>query len=228
MYKKIKILVAEQDKEIASITKNYLVSRGYSTVLCSNGEEALVFSRKERFDFALIDVNIPIVSGYDVVTEIKRTSSKMPVICLGAGTHLKEIKRAYSAGADEFLTRPFSMEELGMRIEAFFRWTKTNEKHQRIFTFGRYTLDPLHHVLIHDGKARRLTAKELDLLCLFCEHVNKVVERSLALQRIWNTENYFSARNMDVYIRRLRNMLCDDPDVKLENIHGVGYKLVVH
>ena len=228
MLQHLKILLAEQDKEIASITKNYLVSRGYSTALCCNGEEALEYFRKERLDFVLIDVGIPVVSGYDVAIEIKKTNVDMPVIFIGSGPHQTEVIKAFHSGADDFITRPFSMEELGMRIEAIKKRSRTNEKHRRIFTIGRYTLDTLHHVLIHNGREWRLTTKELELLCLFCEYSNRVVERSLALQRVWNTENYFNARNMDVYVRRLRNKLCEDPDVKLENVHGVGYRLIIN
>ena len=227
MIQHLKILLAEQDKEIASITKNYLVSKGYSTVLCGNGEEALEYFRKERLDFVLIDVDIPVVSGFDVAIEIKKRNMDLPVVFLGANSRQAEIIRAFNAGADDFITRPFSMEELGVRIEAIKKRTRTYDKHQRIFNFGEYTLDTLHHVLIHKGKARRLTTKELELLYLFCEYANRVVERSVALQRIWNTENYFNARNMDVYVRRLRNKICEDPHVRLENVHGVGYRLVV-
>lgn len=227
MIKHLKILLAEQDKDIASITKNYLVSRGYSILLCSNGEEALECFQKERLDFVLIDVDIPVINGYDLASEIRRRNEDIPMMFIGAVTRQSEILRAFKSGADDFITRPFSMEELGLRIEAINKRIKTNEKPQRIITFGGFTLDTLHHVLIINGRKKKLTNKELDLLYLFCEYANRVVERSLALKRVWNSENYFNARNMDVYVRRLRNMLCEDPSVKLENVHGVGYKLVI-
>lgn len=227
MVKHLKILLAEQDKDVASITKNYLVSRGYSTTLCGNGEEALECFQNERLDFVLIDVDIPVISSFDVAVEIRKRNMDIPVMFIGTRSHQTDIIKAFNSGADDFISRPFSMEELGMRIDAINKRTKVNEKHRRIYNFGGYTLDTLHHILIYKDKKRRLTTKELELLCLFCEFANRVVERSTALQRIWNTENYFNARNMDVYIRRLRNMLCEDPNVRLENVHGVGYKLVV-
>ena len=220
-------MLAEQDQEVASITKNYLVSRGYSVSQCGNGEEALECFKRERLDFVLVDVDIPVVNGYDVASEIRRSNENLPIIFIGTDSRQSEILKAFKSGADDFITRPFSMEELGMRIEAIHKRIRTNEKPHRIFNFGVFTLDTLHHVLICNGKKRKLTNKELDLLYLFCEYANRVVERSLALTRVWNSENYFTARNMDVYVRRLRNMLCEDPNVKIENVHGVGYKLVI-
>lgn len=223
----LRILLVEHDQDMASITKNYLVSRGYSTIMCLNGEEALHHFKKQQFDFVIADVNIPIVSGYDLVAQIRSKDMHIPIILLGANPHQTDIIRGFDAGADDFIARPFSMEELGVRINAIQKRVKTNTQRQHIFTVGGYTLDTLHHVLIYDGREKRLTTKELDLLYLFCEYSNRVVERSLALKRVWNSENYFNARNMDVYIGRLRNMLCHDPNVQLENVHGIGYKLVV-
>lgn len=223
----LKILLAEHDKEIASITKNYLVSHGYTTVMSFEGDRALQHFRKEQFDFIIADVDLPIVNGYDFVAEIRKKNKDIPIILLGANTHQTEIIKGFNAGADDFITRPFSMEELGLRIEAIQKRTKTFEKKQHIFTVGSYTLDTLHHVLIYNGTEKRLTTKELELLYLFCEYTNRVVERSYALKRVWNSENYFNARNMDVYVGRLRSMLGNDPNVQLENVHGIGYKLVV-
>lgn len=227
MTRPLKILLAEHDKDIASITKNYLVSRGYFTVMCHNGEEALHHFRRERVDFVLVDVDIPVINGFDLVTEIRKKNREIPIVFLGTNKHQSEIIKGFNVGADDFIALPFSMEELGMRIEAIHKRTKTHEKRQHVFTVGNYTLDTIHHVLIFKGREKRLTTKELDLLYLFCEYMNRVVERPYALRRVWNSDNYFNARNMDVYIGRLRNMLCEDPNVKLENVHGIGYKLIV-
>lgn len=228
MVKSLKILLAEQDKDIASITKNYLVSRGYSVLITFNGEEALLYFQKERLDFVLVDVDIPVINGFELVEEIKKLNRDIPVIFLGADKHQDEIIKGFNVGADDFISRPFSMEELSMRIEAIHKRVKTHEKAQHFFKIGSYTLDTLHHVLIHKGKEKKLTTKELELLYLFCEYKNRVVERHLALQKVWKAENYFNARNMDVYVGRLRNMLCEDPNVYIENVHSIGYKLIVN
>lgn len=227
MIKPIRILLAEHDKDLASITKNFLVSRGYPTVTCSDGEEALQHFRKERFDFVLLDVDVPVMNGYELSREIKKRNRDIPIVFMGTDKHQSEIIKGFNAGADDFIMRPFSMEELGLRIEAIGNRAKNHEKRQHIYTFGRFTLDTLHHVLIIDGYEKRLTTKKLELLYLLCEYKNRVVERSLALQRVWSTDNYFNARNMDVYVGRLRRILHKDPSVYIENIHGIGYKLVV-
>lgn len=227
MLKFLRILLVEHDKDIASITKNFLVSRGYTTIMCSNGEEALLRFRKDRLDFVIADIDIPVVNGFDLASEIRKRNKDIPIIFIGANSRQTDIIRGFKVGADDFMTRPFSMEELGLRIEAINKRAKTSERSQYIFKVGNYILDTLHHVLIFKDRERRLTTKELDLLYLFYEYKNRVVERPLALKRVWNSENYFNARNMDVYVRRIRNMLCEDPDVQIENVHGIGYKLIV-
>ena len=223
----LKILLAEHNKDLASITKNYLVSCGYSTLICLNGEEALQHFMKEHFDFVLTDSDLPDISSWDLVREIRHRNRNVPVIFMGTNPHQTEIIKAFHVGADDFITRPFSMEELGLRIEAIKKRAKTIENKQHVFTVGCYTLDTIHHVLIYNGKEKRLTSKELDLLYLLFEYKNRVVERPFALKHVWHSDNYFNARNMDVYVKRLRKILCEDPNVKLENVHGIGYKLVV-
>lgn len=227
MTKHLKILLVEHDTDLALITKNYLISRGYSCMICTDGEEAIQHYQKYRFDFILADVRAPIINGYDLAREFRRKNRDIPIIFIGSDMHQTEIIKGFTVGADDIVCRPFSMEELGLRIDAISKRIRTSEKKHHSYTFGRYTLDTLHHVVICDGEEKRLTNKELDLLYLFCEYKNRVVERTLALKRVWNTENYFNARNMDVYVGHLRKILCQDPNVRLENVHGVGYRLVV-
>ena len=223
-----KILLAEEDVEVAMITKNFLTSRGYPTLICNNGRDTLHIFRSEKLNFLLINVSLSYVNGFDVVKEIRRINREIPIILFGGKVNHSDIIKGFQAGADDFMMRPFSMEELGLRIEAILKRLQINEQNQHVFPLGRYTFDTTRHVLVLNGKERRLTTKEMDLLMLFYEYLNRVVERQLALKRIWNQENYFNARNMDVYIKKLRNMLCEDPNIKLENVHGVGYKLVIY
>lgn len=221
------ILLAECDGELATITKNYLASRGYPTIICNNGREALRCFRSEKLSFLIIDVALPYVNGFDVVREIRQINKEIPIILIGSNVKHSDIIKGFQVGADDFVSRPFSMEELGLRIEAIHKRLKISSQNQHLFALGRYTFDTMRHVLMFNGKERRLTTKEMDLLLLFYEYLNRVVERPVALKRIWNQENYFNARNMDVYIKKLRSMLCEDPNIKLENVHGVGYKLSV-
>lgn len=221
------ILLAECDGELATITKNYLASRGYPTIICNNGREALRCFRSEKLSFLIIDVALPYVNGFDVVREIRQINKEIPIILIGSNVKHSDIIKGFQVEADDFVSRPFSMEELGLRIEAIHKRLKISSQNQHLFALGRYTFDTMRHVLMFNGKERRLTTKEMDLLLLFYEYLNRVVERPVALKRIWNQENYFNARNMDVYIKKLRSMLCEDPNIKLENVHGVGYKLSV-
>ena len=228
MIRPLNILLAESDIDLAIITKNYLVTNGYNTKICNDKESTLSCFSKEKFDFLLVDTAISKSEGINIVSQIRKINKDVPVILIGTNARQSDIILGFKMGADDFILRPFSMEELGLRIEAIRKRILVCEQKTHLFQIGKYTLDTLHHVLIHNGKEKKLTSKELDLLYLFCEYKNRVVEREIALKKVWNQENYFSARNMDVYIKRIRNMLCEDPNVQLENVHGVGYKLVIH
>ena len=227
MIRPYKILLAEADEDLASITKNYLVEQGYPTRICYDAESVKTCIRKEKIDFLIIDVSFSAINGFDLLIDIRKTNRFLPVILLGNNVLQSDIIKGFHLGADDFVTRPFSIEELGLRIEAIKRRMQSQELSRHVYHIGRYTFDTLRHVLIYKGEEKKLTTKELDLLFLFCEYKNRVVERQLALKKVWNQDNYFSARNMDVYIKRIRDLLSRDPDIKLENVHGVGYKLVI-
>ena len=228
MIRPLNILLAENDIDLAIITKNFLINSGYTTTICEDYEEVFQTLSNEKFDFLLINTDISSCKGFDLVAKIRKINRIVPIILLGTNTCQDDILLGLRLGADDFITRPFSMEELGLRIESIMRRIYISEENVHVFRIGKYTLDTFHHVLLIDGKEKKLTTKELDLLALFCQYKNRVVERQLALKTVWKQENYFSARNMDVYIKRLRNMLCEDPDVHLENVHGVGYKLTIY
>lgn len=228
MIRPTNILLIENDIDLSIIMRNFLVENGYQTKACDNIEEAWILFSKEKFDFLLIDTAISDYEGLNMTSKIRKNNKEVPIILIGTNATQSDIITGFKAGADDFILRPFSMEELGLRIAAIRKRISIIEKNRHSIKIGKYTLDTLRHVLTFAGKEKRLTTKELDLLLLFCEYKNRVVERQLALQKVWNQENYFSARNMDVYIKRLRNMLCEDPDVHLENVHGVGYKLTIH
>ena len=228
MIRPLNILLAENDIDLAIITKNYLINNGYTTTVCEGKEEALLAFSKDKFDFLLIDTAISQCEGFDLLAKIRKTNKTVPIIMLGTNVNQDDILLGFKLNADDFITRPFSMEELGLRIKAIMKRVSMSEEKNHIFKIGKYTLNTLHHVLIFNGKEKKLTTKELDLLYLFCQYKNRVVERQVALKKVWKQENYFSARNMDVYIKRLRNMLSQDPNVQLENVHGVGYKLIIY
>ncbi|MBO4574571.1 MAG: response regulator transcription factor [Bacteroidales bacterium] len=222
------ILLAEGDGETAMITKNYLASNGYPTIICENGREALRCFRSEKLNFLIINVSLAYIDGIEVAREVRKSNKDIPIIMFGRNVPQSDIAKCFQVDVDDFLAQPFSMEELRLRIQAIMRRVKMYLQSQHLLPLGRYTIDTMRHTLNINGNTHKLTNKEMDLLMLFYEYLGRVVERQVALKRIWNQENYFNARNMDVYIKKLRDMLCDDPNVRLENVHGLGYKLIVY
>lgn len=223
----IKIMLVEDDRNLSLILKAYLTTKGYHTILCLNGNEALEHFNNESYDFMIVDVMIPGLDGFSLVKEVRKSDTEIPIVFLSAKSLHSDIKKGFDLGADDYIIKPFNMDELILRIEAIHRRVNDSGRKHHILQLASFTLDGIRHVLIRNGVERKLTSRELELLFLLSEHVNRVVERSVALKKIWNQDNYFSARNMDVYIGKIRRMLKDDPNVELQNIHGVGYKLMV-
>lgn len=228
MKKNMEILIAEDDKSLGTILKSYLATHGYSCTLCIDGQEALSCYKKDDFDLIISDIILPGMDGFAMVKEIRSKDKDIPIIFLTAKSLQSDIIRGLELGADDYITKPFNMNELLLRIESIFKRIGIQAKSHHTFKIGTYVFDTIRRRLVRFGKEYKLTSKELDLLQLFCENIGKVVERPYALKVVWKEDNYFSARNMDVYVGRLRNILCDDPNIVLENVHGVGYKLVVH
>ena len=226
-----RLLLAEDDRNLGNILKNYLEAKGYATTLCVNGQEAIdVFNRKE-FDFCILDIMMPVKDGFAVATEIRSVNKKIPILFLTAKTLQEDKLKGFEIGADDYITKPFSMEELLLRLHAILRRTDEPAKtmtSDNVFTLGKYTFDYNRQTLISRNKEQKLTSKEAGLLRLLCTHANEVLDRSTALNEIWNDDSYFNARSMDVYIVKLRKYLKDDPHVELLNVHGVGFKLVMN
>ncbi len=226
-----RLLLAEDDRNLGNILKNYLDAKGYSTTLCVNGQEATdAFARKE-FDFCILDIMMPVKDGFAVATEIRAVNKKIPILFLTAKTLQEDKLKGFEIGADDYITKPFSMEELLLRMHAILRRTDETIKSagaENIYTIGIFTFDFNRQTLISKSKEQKLTSKEAGLLRLLCTHANEVLDRPTALNEIWNDDSYFNARSMDVYIVKLRKYLKGDPRVELLNVHGVGFKLVMN
>jgi DNA-binding response OmpR family regulator len=227
----IRVLLAEDDRNLGNILKNYLDAKGYAATLCVNGQEAIdTFTRKD-FDFCILDIMMPVKDGFSVAREIRSLNKKIPVLFLTAKALQEDKLKGFEAGADDYITKPFSMEELLLRMQAILRRSEEPVKAAaaaHLFTIGRYNFDFNRQALTIRGKEQKLTSKEAGLLKLLCTHTNEVLDRSTALKEIWNDDSYFNARSMDVYIVKLRKYLKDDPSVELINVHGVGFKLVMN
>lgn len=224
----IKILLAEDDNNLGILLRNYLSAKNYGTELFINGNLALEAFSKGSFGLCILDIMMPEMDGLTLAREIRLTNPDMPIIFLTAKNQKDDIIEGFKSGADDYITKPFSMEELLYRIEAILRRTSSSgvTKKDDSYNIGGYSFNPLKQMLVYEDQTIKLTTKESELLELLCRHGNEILERNFALKTIWIDDNYFNARSMDVYITRLRKYLRKDLSVKILNVHGRGYKLI--
>lgn len=229
MDEKKTILLCEDDENLGMLLREYLNAKGYNAELCTDGEAGFQAFLHGKHDLCVFDVMMPKKDGFTLAKEIREINQEIPIVFLTAKTLKDDILEGFKIGADDYLTKPFSMEELTFRIEAILR--RTHFKPNRdvtSFTIGNFVFDTVKQSLTHtNGTVKKLTTKESELLSLLCINANDVLQRDYALKSIWVDDNYFNARSMDVYITKLRKLLKDDyPNVEIINIHGKGYKLV--
>ena len=227
MAQKINILLAEDDKNLGVILKKYLEAKDIPVTLCTNGEEALQAFGDGNFNFCIFDVMMPLMDGFTLAKEVKKLDKRIPIIFLTAKTTQKDVIDGFTLGADDYITKPFSMDELLLRIHAVFNRASFDTPAPTSFKLGSFTFDAPRHLLIKGDESRKLTSKEADLLLLLCENMNETLERAVALRKVWYEDSYFNARSMDVYVTKLRKYFKDEPNVELVNVHGVGFKLLV-
>ena len=227
MEEKLKILLCEDDENLGMLLREYLQAKGYMTELCADGEAGFKAFMKSKFDICVLDVMMPKKDGFTLAQEIRQTNAEMPIIFLTAKTQKEDIVEGFKLGADDYITKPFSMEELVFRIEAILRRVRGKKsKESTLYNIGKFTFDTQKQLLSIGDEHRKLTTKENELLSLLCSHTNEILQRDFALKTIWIDDNYFNARSMDVYISKLRKHLKDDPQIEIINIHGKGYKLI--
>lgn len=226
-----KVLLAEDDKNLGTILQSYLIAKGYPTDLCVDGEEAFEKFQNEKYSICILDVMMPIKDGFTLAQDIRKIDKQIPILFLTAKSLQEDKLKGFEVGADDYLSKPFSMEELLVRMKAILRRVsgdgKTNNK-TNIYKLSNCSFDYNRQMLTIDGNDQKLTSKEAELLRLLCENLNEVLDRSDALKKIWYDDSYFNARSMDVYITKLRKYLKADPGIELINVHGVGFKLVVN
>ena len=222
----IKLLVAEDDPNLGTILKAYLTQKGYTVVWAKDGEDAMRMFDDEDVDACILDVMMPLKDGFAVAKDIRRVDKKVPIIFLTAKNLEEDKLKGFEVGADDYITKPFSMEELLARLNATMRRSFNEERiDKNVFKIGNFTFDYTHQTLTLGEEVQRLTAKESDLLKIFAVNFNQLVDRNTTLERIWKDDSYFAARSMDVYITKLRKYLKADPSVEIVNVHGVGFKL---
>lgn len=224
---KVKILLCEDDENLGMLLREYLNTKGYDADLQPDGEAGYKAFSRNKYDFCVLDVMMPKKDGFALAADIRATNSEVPIIFLTAKSMKEDILQGFKLGADDYLSKPFSMEELLYRIESILRRVKGKKtKDLVIYQIGEFTFDSQKQLLAHGNESKKLTTKESELLNLLAANANNILERNYALKTIWVDDNYFNARSMDVYITKLRKLLKDDPNVAIINIHGKGYKLI--
>ena len=223
----MRILLCEDDENLGMLLREYLQAKGFNADLFADGESGYKAFLKGKYDICVLDVMMPKKDGFALAQEIRTVNSEVPVIFLTAKSLKEDILEGFKIGADDYITKPFSMEELVFRIEAILRRVRgKRNKDTSLYKLGRFTFDTQKQILSIDGKQTKLTTKESELLGLLCAHANEILQRDFALKTIWIDDNYFNARSMDVYITKLRKHLKDDNSIEIINIHGKGYKLI--
>ena len=223
-----KILLCEDDENLGMLLSEYLQAKNYDATLCKDGEEGYREFLKNKFDICVLDVMMPRKDGFTLCGDIKQVNPDMPVIFLTAKALKEDVIDGFKLGADDYITKPFSMEELTYRIDAILHRVKGKQRNEEVIVaIGRFTFDRNKQIRAIDGEKRKLTTKESELLSILYEHANDVLPRELALNKIWEDDNRVYARSMDVYITKLRKYLKADEEVEILNVHGEGYKLVI-
>ena len=224
---KIKLLVVEDDPNLGQILSDYLRLKNYDPTLAVDGEMGLETFKVGSFDLCLLDIMMPKKDGITLAKEIRLLDKTIPIIFLTAKSLKDDAIEGFRAGGDDYITKPFSMEELLLRIHAVLRRSLKSDKHPKsIYNLGKSIFDFDKQTLSIDKNKIKLTNKESQLLKLLCQNKNEVLDRSAALKMIWRDDSYFNARSMDVYIAKLRKYLKSDDHISIITIHGEGFKLI--
>jgi len=221
----------EDDPNLGNLLAEYLRAKDYDVTLATDGKAGWEAYSKGRFDLLVLDVMMPLKDGFTLAREIRAKDSATPIVFLTARSMKQDTINGFGLGADDYLTKPFSMEELLLRIGAVLRRTRGVEprvEEPDRFDLGSSSFEPKRQLLRTPVGERRLTTKESELMRLLCLNRDQVLERAVALNQVWGNDSYFSGRSMDVYIAKLRKYLRDDPHVEIINVHGKGFRLVVH
>ncbi|BDX38110.1 transcriptional regulatory protein RprY [Tenuifilaceae bacterium CYCD] len=226
--RKIRVLLAEDDENLGFLLKEYLQAKEYEVDLYKDGEKAFKGFQNNYYDICILDVMMPIKDGFTLAKEIRMSNGTMPILFLTAKSMKEDVIEGFALGADDYMTKPFSIEELLMRLEAILRRTRKDSPmtEQSQFQIGKYIFDATKQTLQIDNDLRKLTTKESELLKYLCINKNSLLDRNFALKTIWVDDSYFNARSMDVYITKLRKYLGDDPTIEIINVRGKGFKLI--
>lgn len=227
MSDKVKILLAEDDTNLGTLLSNYLKAKSFDVTLCVNGEIALTRFQEQLFDFIILDVMMPVKDGFAVAQEIRKADTEIPILFLTAKSMKDDKLHGFDVGGDDYMTKPFSMEELLARISAILKRSYKEGKKETTFEVGDIQYDYLQQTVKIDGSDKKLTTKENELFYLLVKHQDGILDRNEALKQVWGDDNYFNGRSMDVYITKLRKYVNASEKVEIMNVHGKGFRLLI-
>jgi DNA-binding response OmpR family regulator len=226
---KVKILLVEDDLNLGLIISDHLKSDGYAVSLCNNGVEAMQRFNEDKFHLCIFDVMLPRKDGFTLTRDIRKTNSEIPILFLSARAMTEDKVEGFNAGGDDYLSKPFSIEELQLRIKALLKRVniKVDEKEQTNYLLGIFVFDTENQTLVSNDQVKTLTKKEVQILKILFKYKNQVVSREVILNAVWGQNDYFIGRSLDVFITKLRKYLREDPKILISNIHGVGFKFEI-
>jgi len=222
-----RILYVEDDLSLNFVTQDQLEKRDYTVVSCVNGIQGLEVFKKEVFDLCVLDVMLPEMDGFELAKKIRETNKHIPIIFLTARSMQEDKLEGLSLGADDYITKPFNIEELSLKIQVFLKRKLVNNTIKNVYKIGDFVLDVKEQKLTIEGLVKKLTIKETKLICMLVQNANTITKRENILINLWGKNDYFLGRSLDVFISKLRKYFSADPRVKIENIRGVGFKLVI-
>ncbi len=221
------ILLAEDDENLGNVIHDYLQICGYEVVLAEEGEAAWKFYQTYKFDLCILDVMMPKMDGFTIAEKIREKNQQVPILFLTAKADKADKLTGFKTGADDYITKPFNIEELVLRIEVFLKRSKLISPKRSVFEIGEYVFDYANFTLKNGETTQSLTQKEADVLKILSINVGNIIKREEILLPIWGNDDYFSGRSLDVFISKLRKYLREDKRIEIQNVHGVGFKLQV-
>ncbi|WP_264553820.1 response regulator transcription factor [Flavobacterium sp. N2038] len=226
--KQFKILYTEDDETLAFLTKDNLEQNNYEVIHCCDGKLGLEVFKKESFDICILDIMMPKMDGFELASEIRKLDTDIPIIFLSAKTLKEDRIKGLRLGADDYLVKPFSIEELMLKIEVFLKRSHKNNKVEKsVYEIGKYQFDTKNFILFNTDEKIGLTQREAELLKLFLDNKNLVLKREQILTALWGTDDYFMGRSLDVFISRLRKILTHEKGISIENLHGIGFRFSI-
>lgn len=225
---KLKILLAEDDLNLGFVVQDQLKMNGFTVHLATDGKEGLKKFNSDKYHLCILDVMMPEKDGFSLAQDIRKIDKDVPILFLTAKSQIEDKVEGFKVGGDDYLTKPFSAEELTLRIRALLKRANIEiDKEEDIFKIGGYEFDTNNYNLKHPNFEKKLTKKEADILKLLCKNKNKVLPRDIVLNSVWGQDDYFVGRSLDVFITKLRKYLKEDESISISNVHGVGFKLEV-